>query len=96
MNHDQHTIHSNPGKVFDCACLVRIESDGETIAFRFPQIEQAEDNMSPMVYVCMDGTELTVRLCDRNEAEWGFAWCEDESRWLLRDSPTRAQAGGGQ
>lgn len=89
MKQGTHTIHANKGGVLDCACVVDVVCDGETIAFEFPQITH-KDKMGPTVYACMDGTDLTLRLCDRDDVEWGFAWCEAAGRWLLRDSPNAA------
>jgi len=91
MELTRQTIHDRPGNVFDCSCVIGVECDGETLALRFPQIERPDDNLSPMVYVCMNGTKLTVRLCDRDDVEWGFEWAEDGDRWIQRDAPN---AGG--
>ena len=101
MKIGHYTIHANPGGVLDCACLVDLTCDGETIAFEFPQITQKEDNIGPSVYACMDGTELTVRLTDRHDIEWSFVWNEDEGKWYQRntsnltDSRPDAAAGSG-
>lgn len=81
MKQGTYTIHANPGKVFDCACVVGVECDGETIAFRFPQIEQKEDNVGPMVYATMRGTELRICMCDRDDVQVEFAWDEAEGKW---------------
>lgn len=75
------TIHANLGKVLDCTMLVGVECDGETIALRFPAIERADDNIGPMVYAHIRGTELRVTLCDRDDADIVFAWDEDKGKW---------------
>lgn len=86
MKIGHYTIHANPGGMLDCACLVDLTCDGETIAFEFPQITQKEDNIGPSVYACMDGTELTVRLTDRHDIGWSFVWNEDEGKWYQRNT----------
>jgi hypothetical protein len=81
MKQGEYEIHANPGKVFDCACKVGVECDGETIALRFPQIERDDDNIGPMVYAHMRGTELRVTLCNREDADIEFAWDESSNVW---------------
>lgn len=81
MKIGEGTIHANPGKVLDCAMLVGVECDGETIALRFPAIERADDNIGPMVYAHLRGTELRVTLCDREDADIEFAWDESDGKW---------------
>ena len=89
MKQGEYTIHANKGKVFDCACVVGVECDGETIAFRFPQIEQEGDNVGPMVYACMNGTRLHVKLCGREDVDVDFAWDEGEGVWRNQGTPKR-------
>lgn len=81
MKQGEYEIHANPGKVFDCACKVGVECDGETIAMRFPQIDRDDDNIGPMVYAHMRGTELRVTLADRENADIEFAWDEGAGVW---------------
>ena len=81
MKIGEGTIHANPGKVLDCSMLVGVECDGETIALRFPAIERVDDNIGPMVYAHLRGTELRVTLCDREDADIEFAWDEGEGKW---------------
>ena len=81
MKQEEYEIHANPGKVFDCACKVGVECDGETIALRFPQIDRDDDNIGPMVYAHMRGTELRVTLADRENADIEFAWDEGAGVW---------------
>ena len=81
MKQGEYEIHANPGKVFDCACKVGVECDGETIALRFPQIDRDDDNIGPMVYAHMRGTELRVTLADRENADIEFAWDEGAGVW---------------
>lgn len=75
------TIHANPGNVLDCAMLVGVECDSETIALRFPAIERDDDKIGPMVYAHLRGTELRVTLCDREDADIEFAWDESDGKW---------------
>lgn len=76
----------HPETVFNCACRVGVECDGETVALRFPQLERNSDNLPPMVYACMQGIKLHVRLCDRDDVAVDFAWNEITSRWELQDN----------
>lgn len=78
-----YTIQANMGKVLDCTAVVGVECDGETIAFRFPQIEQDDDNLGPMVYACVNGTTLHVRLCGRDDEEIDIVWDEGLDKWRL-------------
>ena len=87
-----YTIHANPGCVFDCSCVVKVGCDGETASLEFPQIAQKEDPVGPMVYACMNGTNLTIRLTGVDDSEWGFVWNEKERRWYLTEKPS--QKGG--
>ena len=87
MKRDEYTIHASKGKVFDCACVVGVECDGETIAFRFPQIEQECDNVGPMVYAHMRGTELRVTLCGREDVDVELAWDESGGVWINCGTP---------
>ena len=91
MKQEEYEIHANPGKVFDCACKVGVECDGETIALRFPQIDRDDDNIGPMVYAHMRGTELRVTLADRENADIEFAWDEVAGVWRACGT---ANAGG--
>ena len=91
MTPDKYKISANPGKVFDCACEVNVECDGETIALRFPQIDRDDDNLGPLVYAHMRGTELRVTLADREDAHIEFAWSEDANVWRrVTDDEQRA------
>jgi len=87
MIEGRHTISDSPGDALDCAAVVEVSADAETVGLKFPQITSEHDNIGPMVYVCVNGTELTVRLTDRDDVVWGFAWCEADGRWLQRDAP---------
>lgn len=86
-------IHANPGKVFDCVCKVGVECDEETIALRFPQIDRDDDNIGPMVYAYMLGTELRVTLCNREDADIEFAWDEGSNVWRPCDTANSAICG---
>lgn len=92
MRQGEWKIHSNKGKVFDCVCVVGVECDEETIAFRFPQLEQEDDDIGPMVYAHMRGTELRVTLCSRENARTEFAWDEDKSAWHMVQAPNHSTA----
>jgi len=81
MKIGEGTIHANRGKVLDCACVVGVECDGETMALRFPAIERDDDNIGPMVYAHLRGTELHVTICDRDESDIEFAWDETDGKW---------------
>jgi hypothetical protein len=81
MKIGEGTIHANHGKVLDCTMLVGVECDGETIAFRFPALERDDDNIGPMVYAHLRGTELRVTFCDREDSDIEFAWNEGTGKW---------------
>ena len=81
MKQGEYEIHANPGMVFDCICQVGVEFDGETIALRFPQIDREDDNIGPMVYAHMMGTELRLTLCDRETSDIEFVWDEGLNTW---------------
>jgi hypothetical protein len=83
----RHTISDSPGDVLDCACTVEVSVDSETVELQFPQLTREHYYIGPIVYVCMNGTELTVRLTDSDDVVWGFAWDEGGGRWLQRDTP---------
>jgi hypothetical protein len=78
----EYTLHANRGSVLDCTVAVNVECDSETIAFRFPQLERESDNISPMVYACVNGTVLHVILCGREDIELDFVWNERTSKWV--------------
>ena len=86
MKQGEYEIHANLGKVLDCACRVGVECDGETIALRFPQLEREDDNIGPMVYAHIRGTELRVTLGDRENADTEFAWDERAGIWRACDN----------
>jgi len=75
-----HTIHDAPGRTLDCTCEVEIERDAETIGLTFPQLRD-EDMIGPMVYVCLVGTMLVVRIGSSEIIEREFAYNEKEKRW---------------
>lgn len=81
MKIGEFTIKSSPEKALSCACTVGVECDGETIAFRFPQLERDDDNVGPMVYACVNGTTLHVVFCDRDDTQIDLAWSEEENTW---------------
>lgn len=81
MKIGEGTIHANQGKVLDCTMLVEVECDGETIALRFPAIERDDDNVGPMVYARLRGTELRVTICDRVDSDIEYAWDECTGKW---------------
>lgn len=83
MKIGEYTIKSNPNNVLNCACVVGVECDGETIAFRFPQLERDDDNVGPMVYACIDGTTLRVSFCDRDDTQVDLTWSEEENTWKI-------------
>ena len=85
MKTENYTIHDNKGCVLDCACIVDFQCDGETASFEFPQLAQENDNISPSVYVSMDGTKLKVSLTDRDDVQVAFTWCEKGNRWIQGD-----------
>jgi len=90
MAEETHTIRDSPGDVLDCACIVETSQDGETIGHSFPQLAY-EGGIGPMVYLCMDGTDLTVRIGSTEDSEWSFAYSESDRRWLLREKPNKDQ-----
>ncbi len=89
MIEEKYTIHANTGRVLDCTCVVELTCDPEVIGLEFPQLAQENTNLIPMVYVCMKGTELTVRLINHDDIEHEFSWGENAGRWLQRDSPNQ-------
>lgn len=79
------TICSKVGAVFNCKCDVEVGEDGETAWIQFPQLVKDTDNISPLVYATMDGTQLAIRLCDRDDIQLEFVWDEDRNKWIQRE-----------
>ena len=88
MKKDTYQIRENPpGNVLNCECAVDVTADGETVGLEFPQLGTPEDNIGPMVDVCVHGAKLVVRLTGREDSEWGFAWDEKEGTWRMIERP---------
>ena len=83
------TLRANKVGVFNCACAVEVTADNdEIVSLEFPQLNRETDGQGVSVYMCMDGTNLIVNLCDREGIQLGFRWCETTNKWVETDRGT--------
>lgn len=80
------TLRSLKDRVFAGACAVECTADNdEIVSLEFPQLNRETDGQGVSVYMCLDGADLIVNLCDRDGLQLSFRWCETTDKWVKTD-----------